>query len=53
MDRVLADSSRDPDGLRTNVEAADGVWATYVEHSIEDDYSNSRFRLVARVVRRK
>ena len=26
MDRVLAESSRDPDGLRTNVEAADGVW---------------------------
>jgi hypothetical protein len=44
MDRVLAEFPRDPDELRTNVEAADGVRATCVEHSIEDDYSDSRFR---------
>jgi hypothetical protein len=53
MDQVLAEFSRDPDGLRTNVEEADGVRATCVEHSIENDYSDSCFSMLASVVRRQ
>jgi hypothetical protein len=43
MDRVSAEFSHAPDGLRRNVETADRVRATRVEHSIEDGHADSRF----------
>ena len=48
MDRVSAEFSHDPDGLRSNVEPADRVGAACVEHSIEDGNADSRFDLLAR-----
>jgi hypothetical protein len=48
MDRVSAEFSPAPDGLRGDVETADRVLATRVEHSIEDGYADSRFRLLTR-----
>jgi hypothetical protein len=42
MDRVLAEFSHAPDGLSGNVETADGVRATRVEHSAENGHADSR-----------
>lgn len=47
MDRISAEFSYDPDGLRGNVETANGVRPSRVEHAVEDGHANSRFGLLA------
>ena len=48
MDRVSAEFSHDPDGLRRNRETANRVRAARVQHSIEDCHADSRIGLLTR-----
>jgi hypothetical protein len=46
MAQVSAEFSYDPDGLRGNVETANGVRPARVQHAVEDGHANSRFGLL-------
>ena len=46
MDRFSAEFSSDPDGLRGNVETANGVRPSRVQHAVEDGHADRRFSLL-------
>ena len=48
MDRAKVELPLFPSGLRSDFHLADGVWASRVQHSIEDGYADRCFGLLSR-----
>jgi len=46
MDRVSAEFPQTAGDLRCDVETADGIWASRVQHAVEDGHTDSRFGLL-------